>query len=1046
MKLLLVHLSDIHIRTGEESVLRRGEAIVSAIQNLDYEVESVLLVVSGDLAFSGSEEQYTAVWALLKEVAAGLQVKLSAGRGDSPVPVNLIAIPGNHDCDFSHPSAARTALIDVVVTDLRQAREASIVDICIEPQEPFFAALEANGTSGLGAATSDYDWRLAYEHRFLLGTRSVRVICLNTAWLSQRHEQQGKLSFPAEAVSGDRGGDDLVVMTLHHPYNWLESVAARALRKRVEAISDIVLSGHEHDAAMRSQEASTGASNTYVEGGALQDATAVGKSEFNAFVIDLDAKRMKTAHIEWDGDRYSVAGTDEGTGDAFGLVWEEFPGNRLRDRGAFHLADEVYDSLNDPGVTLVHRDRGTLHLDDIFVPPDLLQEVILTGDRQGKIVRGDSLMDLTADATRLLIVGEEQAGKTVLAKTLFKQFHRGGYVPILLDGTKKPLLGERLHAHLVDVFTGQYHPDAHDAYRQLDRSRRVVIVDDYHRLPLKATQKVDFLAALAQFAGRVILLGHDTVLDAMHLLNPGTQAEVANAFTAYRIVPFRHVRRDELVEKWLLLDDNATADPAALAHRRQSIASTLQALVGKGLMPPYPVYMLVVLQSSEATTPFDTRVGTYGAYYEFLIRDTLRRGQQPVTFNTVLNYLAHFAFQLFLQRRVEVSRAEFGAIHRAFEERYGISQDTGKLIEDLGACGIFTVRADSIRFHYKFIAYYFVASWVRDHITEPEIRDLIVRLSASVHVEQYANILLFLAHVSKDPVILEAILEAARSYYPEIAPAEFDGDMAFLRELSNGGASPLNYKDRDPAESRREYLEQLDNGKANPDYEPEEWEDEKTLASDLIDPAVRLNAAFKTVQILGQVLKNFPGSLEAGDKLEIVWECYALALRAFGWLVGELREDKDIIVWLMAEIVREQLPRLSEEQVEERARRMVVRLTEAIGFSLTKMLASAAGSGELALTYDRVAQEHDTAAVHLINAAILLETQVPLPERRIKELERYTRERPYARTILSYLVMEYIQMIPTKIAVKQRVLASLGISFAPLSGASATRLLSSGQV
>src|ERR1041384_3533166 len=59
------------------------------------------------------------------------------------------------------------------------------------------------------------------------------------------------------------------------------------------------------------------------------------------------------------------------------------------------------------------------------------------------------------------------------------------------------------------------------------------------------------------------------------------------------------------------------------------------------------------------------------------------------------------------------------------------------------------------RFKYRYIYYYFVASYLRDHITEPDTRTTISQLAQRVYVEENANILLFLAHLSKDPFIID---------------------------------------------------------------------------------------------------------------------------------------------------------------------------------------------------------------------------------------------------------------------------------------------------
>jgi len=54
MKVLLVHLSDLHIQGDEDPILYRAEYISSAVRNVDYELAACFIVVSGDTAYSGA--------------------------------------------------------------------------------------------------------------------------------------------------------------------------------------------------------------------------------------------------------------------------------------------------------------------------------------------------------------------------------------------------------------------------------------------------------------------------------------------------------------------------------------------------------------------------------------------------------------------------------------------------------------------------------------------------------------------------------------------------------------------------------------------------------------------------------------------------------------------------------------------------------------------------------------------------------------------------------------------------------------------------------
>ncbi len=1041
-KALLVHLSDIHVRSDKDIVLGRVEPIVAAVQNLEYQVDAAIIAVSGDLAFAGGETQYVAVWAFLDSLRSRLAAQLTPPGRTTAVPVTVLAIPGNHDCDFTEPKAARPIIIQSVLEGPERAKDRSVVDICLEVQAPFFDALKEYGNAGLGAAATGYDRRLSYEYRIPVGAGALQFLCFNTAWLSQRHEAQGKLYLPAEAVPARGQGDPIVVAMLHHPYNWMGADAARALRKRIEATADLILTGHEHDAAVRVQQTTTGERNLYIEGGALQESSSPDDSAFNAFVLDLTKRRQKTVRLAWNGERYTQLGTSSDAGDGLGLVWEELQVTRLRERGGIELAERMSHILDDPGIELAHRGSRPLELGDIFIFPDL-QELVYPPGGMSQIVRSNRVADLIIDAPRLLITGESQSGKTSFAKMAFRHLHAAAYVPVLLDGADKPPTDERLHARLVHLFGEQYGSPTKEAYQQLNRSRRAVIVDNYHRLEGGPRARRSFIEALTNFADKVILLADDLAAGAADLLQPRGRADGATPFAAFHIEPFGHARRAELVDRWLLLDENADADADEFAHRREAIIGVFNGLIGRHWLPAHPVYMLAILENSATITRTDTRISTYGAYYELLIRGTLARSRTPVQSEVTLSYLAHFAYHLFREQLAEVDGDGFNTIHREFERRYDITRSAQAFRSDLAACGVFSIRADATRFKYPYIYYYFVASWIRDHIGEPTMRDVIKDLSRSVHIEEHANILLFLAHLSKDPLIVHELLAAARSFYPDTQPAALANDVEFFSTLK-GGDSEVAYEERDLAETRTRHLEALDeqdvvlrNGEGTdaPDDE---------LADDLLGPVMTLTAAAKTLQILGQVLKNFPGSLEGDTKLDITGECYSLGLRALASIYDELRANSVAIVDDMAAMLKTESPRLRAEELEERALDTIVGLAEIIGFYIVRLVAAAVGSKDLSQTYKRVVEQGASPAMLLIDTSIRLDHSVPFPDKAVRRLARELRGEPFARRILAYLIVGYFNMFPVETAVKQRVCAALGIKYTGLIGADTARKMLTG--
>ena len=54
MKVLILHLSDIHFVEGDNLIRARLQKIVAAVRSVEHKFDTCLLLVSGDIAFSGN--------------------------------------------------------------------------------------------------------------------------------------------------------------------------------------------------------------------------------------------------------------------------------------------------------------------------------------------------------------------------------------------------------------------------------------------------------------------------------------------------------------------------------------------------------------------------------------------------------------------------------------------------------------------------------------------------------------------------------------------------------------------------------------------------------------------------------------------------------------------------------------------------------------------------------------------------------------------------------------------------------------------------------
>jgi predicted phosphodiesterase len=1018
MKVLLLHLSDIHIRTVDDIVFTRISKIVDAVKNLDSDVRAVVTVLSGDITDSGSEDQFLLAMNFVSELKTGLHQHLS-----DKTTVSFVAVPGNHDCDFSEASDAREVLLEAVRKTPERLSDTSFADICLAPQRRYFEFISAVDMLKQ-VPSGSRDRRLYVEYRLEQEGAIVTFFCCNTAALSQLHEQPGSLVFPYEIIPKIKETADVSVGVLHHPFNWFKPDSMHKFRDRLESVTDFIITGHEHTLDKR-RGGGQGNTNTYLEGGVLQTAGDPAQSGFYAVLIDTTAKKQRIIEFAWKETCYVPLNCED---PQQYHLWEDFAQNRFRLSQTFQLQPDFINYLDDPELTLTHQARGQLRLSDIYVFPDL-KRVNLTGERTTKIVRGESVPEFITQNPCLFIIGDDVSGKTALAKRLFHHLRGIGDVPVLIDASRVPLSLNNTQEEIEACFLKSYQPSALEKYRQLDRAKRVLIIDNYHRLKLSPRGKVDLIYKLRQHSFRLVVLAHDLELTVQDLSEAGDIVTGELPFVYYAILPFSLLRRNRLVEKWLLLSSNASHDTTQFVRNLERLTRTIDTIVGKNYVPAYPAYVLAILQATEAGTEIDLHASTHGYLYELFIKAAIAKRTSALVFNVLCAYLSHLAYWMFSQQQKHITIAQLQALHEALHEKYEVLPDfqrqTGQLLE----MQLIAQHNDLITFRHPYIHYYFLALYFRDHISDQKIAGDIRVLTSQLYKVESANTLLFLAHLSKDQIILDSLLASAESQYSGCDEAKLEEDVAFLNQLS-GTVSKLKIPERPLVETRQENLESQDVARA----EESEFEIQQQAVIENENSILgRLNAALKTIQILGQFLKNFPANLDRPQKNRIIAACSKLGRQALGDVLGMVKRNESELLEEMLFLISRRRPGIEPEKLRNRAASAVVALCEIASTGMIHRLSYAIGSNELSTTYDRIFPLHDETIMRLLYVSLQLEHYDHFPEGLIdQEIIRLNRS-PFAFRILCCLVIRHLAIFPADFRLKQRLAKLLDLDYQKVS-------------
>ncbi len=191
----------------------------------------------------------------------------------------------------------------------------------------------------------------------------------------------------------------------------------------------------------------------------------------------------------------------------------------------------------------------------------------------------------------------------------------------------------------------------------------------------------------------------------------------------------------------------------------------------------------------------------------------------------------------------------------------------------------------------------------------------------------------------------------------------------------------------------------------------------------------QLNGALKTIQILGQFLKNFPADLDRAEKDRVIEACCSLGTRALGDFMKLVRDNQIAILKEMLFLIGRRRPDVKQPRLGDRAVIAVVTLCELASVGIIVRLSYALGSNELSATYDRLFPTLKEPIMRLVYVALQLDHYEKFPEGLVRQECKSLRKNPFSFRVLRYLVARYLALFPANFQLKQQLSELLHLDF-----------------
>jgi GTPase SAR1 family protein len=721
--------------------------------------------------------------------------------------------------------------------------------------------------------------------------------------------------------------------------------------------------------------------------------SATPKSRSHGKALENCIEYIKT--VEWP----SVSGSLEAMGYPHNLDFD------IDDRFVVALDEKFENYLNDTAIDYPNDFTEKIILDNIFIYPDLQK----LSEKKEKISKAISSNEILTNWEQVIIYGEEQCGKTTLCKRLVIDSFNNGSYPILIDAYE---INYTNPEDLIKKYLKKEYKNLNPKNYVLGK-HKILIIDNYDLIRLDEKKQEIFIQNSLKVFDKIILIASESFRFVIHEL------DCFNDFTKFNFLLFGNQKREELITKWISLNPNK--DTNKIYREIDLIKIQINSIIKNNIVPPKPFFLLTILSSLEAFKPGNQEITSYGHCYQSLIYKSLEKIRiKPNEIDKYLNFLTELSFFIFEIKENNISTEQFKIFCESYNKKF-IKVDGIELATNLKNCNLVKLESNSISFKYKYIQYFYIAKYIAEHIDKKDIHDLFLNLLENLHVEENANIIVFITYHSKKKEIIEDIMLNIMGLFDEYEEAtlkstELDFMQDFIEELPT-----ILIKNQSVEEEREKKNAQLD--KYDQSDQKYNGEIEKLDSKNILSTIYK---SFKSIEIVGQIIRNRYASIEKETLIELTENAYAVGLRFLNFYLKISETYKDEIVKMIEHKLISN-PDLTTEEIKIEARKNYLFLMYGLIFSVVKKISFSAGSQDALEIYEELNTNTSSPAYQLIFFSILLTFSKEFELSDIILEKKVFKDNVVCLKILKEIIVQYIYLNDVDFKTRQMVSEKLKI-------------------
>ncbi len=629
MKLLTLHISDLHIEDVVEDKEKKIKSISNILNSKYSEYRDVLIMFSGDISKTGKSSEYVYAENFVRELLSNIS-------NERTVKVSLC--PGNHDRLFNNGEKRDLNYISSITKSNYETEMNN--NLCLNKYYFDFEKRICPSFESVNPVLKRYDC--------MVGEERVRIYSLNNALLSFFDKDykgmdlnKGKIYIRNQFLDISRENNDYVFLLMHMPINYLRSECLNYIKTNLSNRIDAIFTGHVHKEQLE---------KTINEESELLEftASAIDCNNMSGFSIVLfDDEKIQTDYYSFSIDQYifkfsSTASIHRKFSTSFGQIVASDRIKELRNM-------EVFDGVNNLVVPI----------EKLFVFPKLSHKKYSNQESITTFERFESTR-ATNGVTKIL--GDVRSGKSQFVKYLFEAFRKKGYLPLICRGDD---LGTNLESSIARQLKQLYaEKNDIDSFYCVPKEKRILIIDN-----LIKGSRILFRNALKLF-GSIIY----TTLSSKDFIS-SEEDDNEYEFEVFEIEPFFYDKRAKLYEKVYSYVKDTTpslVDNLDFNNYVQNIENKLKELDVDNMMDPSNIIYVSLSYLKKANYQISPSNSLFQTKLKVMLERALKEGgYQYCDCNIAEDIIAFVAMDAYLKQTSTIDKNMFIKAIKERTDEYG---------------------------------------------------------------------------------------------------------------------------------------------------------------------------------------------------------------------------------------------------------------------------------------------------------------------------------------------------------------------------------------